>query len=1122
MEYRLGLDLGTNSIGWALWKNQDGDPTDLIDMGVRIFSDGCDAKSGESLAVTRRDARGMRRLRMRTKRRQNSLLHLLRQYELLPEDREAFKKVLDTTDPYKLRYEALRRGLTPYELGRILFQLGQRRGFKSNRKLSLQDDGSEKSKEEKESMKSIGNLKEDMMKMQSSQEMDRPITLGEFLYLRKKEGFRIRFMKNSPWRADRNMYSSEWDEIRKAQEEFNPDFINKLPLEKMKDCVFYQRALQAQERGKCALYPEDEIRAYKALPSFQNSRILQDLRNLEYEIPGEQFTLSDDEIQKAFSKLQGQKTMSFTKIADFLDYPSGGRFNLETEKRSALNGNETAYLMQKPEFLKGFWNEFDAEEQDRLVEWLLSPLQEDEEKAREWMRGKEIPEENIQAVLKASLPSGVGNLSALAMRRLNERMLNHGEDYSKACESLGLHHSDHAYKGELLNELPYYGKILSQSCVSIPEREGKCIDPEEKEYGKIGNPRVHVALRQLQKVVNAIIRRYGRPISITIEVTRELKSSRDSRVEMTKRQTQAQKDNERINTFYKENGFEHPGRADRQKHKLWEELSNGASHTCLYCGKNIGQQQLLTAETEVDHILPFSQTLDDGMANKTVVHRQCNQEKGNRSPYDAFASNPDRWREIEERLLSNKNIRKAKRHRFRADALEKHKDEARFLERHGNDTAYISRSARSYLAVICPFSKIVLSPGILTDMLRGSLNLNYLLNNGETSVDRKWKKNRSDHRHHAVDALVVGLLSHSYLKKMAMMNQRIDNLHGSVKTGRVDLKTPPLPVSHDRIAKILDACRISFKPDHGQNGVFFNDTAMGLSHKDRALTFEALGQTHYILDDEIRDKLQAQKAGSFKKKKADMLRENPILATREIWVRDFYWTTRKELITLKENEIQRVYDDSIKQALEKLKEGPGKWEEKLKEFCRKKGYRRIKFIPMGQTAFALPLEFPLRSLDARTATFRDTPVQKGYAPGEYCMCIVWAMPDNKLIPHFYSYLEVRLSAVRNCELFKPHPAARKHLQVFKQDVLFLEPKDGTPPFYVRVAGFETDSNRLDLQPIYAAKDHVDWRSQTNSGRISWHIGHNSRNNYKAINTLFKEYFVKKSGLDVLGKTAYCR
>ena len=58
MTTRLGLDIGTNSIGWCLY---EGDA--IKDIGVRIFSDGRDPKSGASLAVDRREARSARRRR---------------------------------------------------------------------------------------------------------------------------------------------------------------------------------------------------------------------------------------------------------------------------------------------------------------------------------------------------------------------------------------------------------------------------------------------------------------------------------------------------------------------------------------------------------------------------------------------------------------------------------------------------------------------------------------------------------------------------------------------------------------------------------------------------------------------------------------------------------------------------------------------------------------------------------------------------------------------------------------------------------------------------------------------------------------------------------------------------
>lgn len=63
MKYRLGLDLGTNSIGWAVYSlDEDNEPEKLEDLGARIFSDGRNPKSKEPLAVERRTARGQRRI----------------------------------------------------------------------------------------------------------------------------------------------------------------------------------------------------------------------------------------------------------------------------------------------------------------------------------------------------------------------------------------------------------------------------------------------------------------------------------------------------------------------------------------------------------------------------------------------------------------------------------------------------------------------------------------------------------------------------------------------------------------------------------------------------------------------------------------------------------------------------------------------------------------------------------------------------------------------------------------------------------------------------------------------------------------------------------------------------
>ena len=138
MKYRLGLDLGTNSIGWAVLPlNGEGTVTGVADFNSRIFSDGREPKSGEPLALQRRLARGIRRNLRRRKQRRRALFHLLQEQGLYPKARDA-AAALKSLDPYPLRVKALDEKLEPHELGRALFHLGVRRGFKSNRKDAFQ------------------------------------------------------------------------------------------------------------------------------------------------------------------------------------------------------------------------------------------------------------------------------------------------------------------------------------------------------------------------------------------------------------------------------------------------------------------------------------------------------------------------------------------------------------------------------------------------------------------------------------------------------------------------------------------------------------------------------------------------------------------------------------------------------------------------------------------------------------------------------------------------------------------------------------------------------------------------------------------------------------------------
>ena len=118
MRYRLALDMGTTSIGWAMIRLNDADETcAVIRGGVRIFGDGRNPQDGSSLAVTRRIARGLRRNRDRKLKRKAKLMQALIDLGFFPAEQSA-RKALDELDPYAIRAKALDTPISPAEFAR--------------------------------------------------------------------------------------------------------------------------------------------------------------------------------------------------------------------------------------------------------------------------------------------------------------------------------------------------------------------------------------------------------------------------------------------------------------------------------------------------------------------------------------------------------------------------------------------------------------------------------------------------------------------------------------------------------------------------------------------------------------------------------------------------------------------------------------------------------------------------------------------------------------------------------------------------------------------------------------------------------------------------------------------
>ena len=822
LRFRLALDLGSTSLGWALIRlNAENEASAIIKSGVRIFSDGRNPKDGSSLAVTRREARAMRRRRDRLLKRKARMMNTLVKHGFFPAD-EASRKLLEKLDPFTLRAKGLDQALSPEEFARALFHINQRRGFKSNRKTDKKENDS-------------GALKSAISQLRQAMQATQCRSVGEWLNQRHQSGLsvRARYRQHLVEREDgktkaemrydlyidRAMIEDEFDALWKKQTELNPQLFTEQARNELKDCLLHQRPLKPVKPGRCTLIPEEE-RAPLALPSQQRFRIYQEVNNLRLLREG----LVDEPLTKTqrdliVETLEKNSKRTFTQIKKLIGF--SGQFNLEDEKRTELKGNSTSAILSKKNLLGDAWFEMTEQAQDELVEQLIH--EENLATLMSWLQTQYgLDEATAEQLANTNLPEGYGSLSAKALAQIIPALRAEVITYDKAVKAAGFeHHSNisHASTGEILPLLPYYGEYLQRH---VGFGTGKPEDPPEKRYGKIANPTVHIGLNQVRTVVNAIIKRYGHPSEVIVELARDLKQSQEQRKEDQERQAKNQKRNERMREDISKLLNISPERvkhADLQKMILWEELSfNAADRRCPYSGVQISAHMLFSEQVEIEHILPFSETLDDSLSNKTVAMRQANRIKGNRTPWQAKEDFAKQGWETADMLARAELMPKNKRYRFGETGYEQWlRQDKGFLARALNDTRHLSRVAKEYLSLVCPQNTRAI-PGQMTAMLRAKFGLNNILGlNGE--------KNRNDHRHHAVDACVIGVTDQAMLQRFSTASARAREQ----QLGKLVESMPmPWPSYREHVQRAIENIWVSHKPDHGYEGAMHNDTAYGL------------------------------------------------------------------------------------------------------------------------------------------------------------------------------------------------------------------------------------------------------------------------------------------------------
>ncbi len=819
MRYRLGLDTGSTSIGWCMIRlDAEDEPVAVIRMGARIFSDGRNPKNGSSLAVTRRQARQMRRRRDRLLKRKERMLSALIRLGFFPEDANERRKLVDL-DPYALRRKGLYEALTGPEFARALFHINKRRGFLSNRKTDKKDNES-------------GALKKAIRDLREKFQQENCQTLGEWLANRHAARMSVRARLRGKTRkekaydfyADRAMIEHEFDTLWAKQNSLNPMLFNDAARDELKDILLFQRPLKPVKPGRCTLLPDEE-RAPLALPSTQRFRIYQELNNLRLLTTDlREITLTLEQ-RNILAHLLERGDATFTRILRTLKLPGTTRFNLEDIKRDRLKGNITTAILSKEHHFGEHWHGLDQALQDNIVDRLLNEAS--ESSLVNWLQQHTgVDETTAERIANANLPEGYGNLSRTALARVLPELIKDVVVYSEAVTRAGFgSHSALSYAqetGEMMESLPYYGIPLRRHVAFAKDNPRN----DEERYGRIANPTVHIGLNELRKVVNALIKRYGHPSEVIVEVARDLKLGRERKQEIQKEQAARQKLNDMhvveacaVLGLTPDNLDKAKRRELSQKMQLWVELNNDpAERRCPYTGEQIGIGRLLSDEAEIDHILPYSITLDDSLNNKTVAMRRANRDKGNRTPYAAFGEQPVPGYDYAAILVRAALMPKQKAKRFAPDGYQQWlREDKDFLARALNDTAYLSRIAKEYLSLICPPNMVRAIPGRMTALLRGKFGLNHLLSGSET-------KNRNDHRHHALDAAVIAVTNQGLLQRFA---QASANTRERQLNRLVDEMPLPWPTYQEHVERALRYIIASHKPDHGYQGAIHEETAWG-------------------------------------------------------------------------------------------------------------------------------------------------------------------------------------------------------------------------------------------------------------------------------------------------------
>ena len=774
--YAIGFDIGITSVGWAVVALDSEDkPYGIINMGSRVFDAAEQPKTGASLAAPRREARCARR---RLRRHQHRLERIRR---LLLTENVISQAELDTLfagkleDIYTLRVKALDAPVSHTEFARILLHIAQRRGFRSNRK-------SETVKEDGELLAAVS--KNRALMVEKGYRTVGEMLLQDPLYAASKRNKGGQYIAT----VGRDMVAEEVRAIFRAQRQLGQPFASEELESRYLDILLSQRSFDEGpgegspyagsqiERmiGKCTL-EDGEQRAAKATYSFEYFTLLQNINHLRLLRGGEGSPLTPAQREALIALAHKTKELNFSHIRRELAIPADTTFNAvyyknaddaeEAEKKTKFSYLK-AYHQMRTAFNKLSKNHFDT----------LTRAQKNE-------LGRVLSTYKTSAKIRAALlPAGLSDAELDIAETLSFSKFGHIS--VKACDKL----IPFLEKGMKYDEA---GAAAGYDFKAHSGRERtQLLHPTPDDLADITSPVVRRAAAQTVKVLNAIIRERGcSPTFINLELAREMAQDFTERNQAKKSMDDNRARNERLmERIRTEYGKEHPTGQDLVKLKLWEEQHG----ECAYSQKHISIEHLFEPDyAEVDHIIPYSISFDDGYKNKILVLAEENRNKGNRLPLqylqgkrredfivwveNTIRSTPKKQRLLKEKLTSE--------------------DEKQFKERNLQDTKTMSRFLLSYISDHLEFSDfstgrkkhVTAVNGAITSYMRKRWGISKIRENGDL--------------HHAVDALVIacttdGMIQqvsrYAALRECEYVQTEGGSLAVSVHTGEV-LKSFPYP-----------------------------------------------------------------------------------------------------------------------------------------------------------------------------------------------------------------------------------------------------------------------------------------------------------------------------------------